>query len=161
MLKNTQDRIVLFTSLLICFLPAIIGGLVTSSSVNTWYQTLQRPSFAPPNWLFGPVWTLLYFMQGISLYLIRQSQAESVAKLIAGSFFYIQLGFNLFWSILFFGFKNPFAGLLEIGFLVISVVFTIISSIRVSKTAALLLLPYLAWISFASYLNFAVYQLNR
>lgn len=149
------------TSLIICFLPGIIGSLATASSVNTWYLTINRPSFTPPGWLFGPVWTLLYLMMGISLYKLRTTNGEPVAKLLANIFFYLQLFLNLLWSIFFFGLKNPLLAFIEIGLLVITVIFTIIASYRISKPAGLLLLPYLAWISFATFLNYSVYRLNK
>jgi len=161
MAHKKRNLILFLSSILICFIPAAIGGVVTGSAVNTWYATLHKPSFNPPNWLFGPVWTVLYLMQGISLFLIRKTNGESIAKLIATSFFSIQLILNLLWSILFFGFHSPLAGLLEIGLLIISVIFTIIAAFRIHRVAGLLLLPYLAWISFASFLNFTVFQLNR
>lgn len=155
------NRITLLTSILICFIPAMIGGIVTSTSVNTWYPTLEKPLLNPPNWIFGPVWTILYLLQGISLYLVRVTKQETDIKWIAYFFFHIQLFLNLLWSILFFGFKSPGAAAIEIGLLIIAVLFTIISSYRVNKLAAYLLLPYLGWISFATYLNISIYQLNR
>ncbi len=151
----------LILSLIACFLPGIIGSLATASSVNTWYLTLNRPSFTPPGWLFGPVWTALYLMQGVSLYFLTTTKGEPVAKLIATLFFYFQLVLNLLWSIFFFGLKSPILGFIEIGVLVITVIFTIIASYRISKPASLLLLPYLAWISFATFLNYSVYRLNK
>jgi len=100
-------------------------------------------------------------MMGISLYNLRITKGEPVAKLLAFIFFYFQLALNLLWSIFFFGLKSPLLALAEIGLLVITVIFTIIASFRISKTAGWLLLPYLAWISFASFLNFTIYRLNR
>ncbi len=149
------------TSLIICFLPGIIGSFATASSVNSWYLTINRPTFTPPGWLFGPVWTALYLMQGISLYLLTITKGDAVSKLIATIFFYFQLCLNLLWSIFFFGLKNPLLALIEIGLLVITVIFTIIASYRISKTAGWLLVPYLVWISFASFLNYTIYRLNK
>lgn len=145
-----------------CFIPAALGGIATSSSVSTWYTTLNKPSFNPPNYLFGPVWTVLYLMQGISLYLINTATTKDVvAKLIAQILFYFQLVLNLLWSIFFFGLKNPALGLIEIGLLDITVIFTIVAAFRVRKAAAYLLIPYLLWISFATYLNYSIFILNR
>lgn len=151
----------LFSSIVICFIPAIIGGLATSSSVTTWYPGLNKPDLTPPNWLFGPAWTVLYLFQGLSLYLIRQTNAhDTVSKKITLSFFYLQLGLNLLWSVLFFGLKNPGLALIEIGFLDITVLFTIIAAHRINKTASYLLLPYIGWISFATWLNYQIFILN-
>ena len=160
MFKSIQIK-PFITSLIICFLPGIIGSFATASSVNTWYLTINRPSFTPPGWLFGPVWTMLYLMQGISLYLLTTTKGDAVSKLIATIFFYFQLCLNLLWSIFFFGLKSPILGFIEIGVLVITVIFTIIASYRISKPASLLLLPYLAWISFATFLNYTIFKLNR
>jgi tryptophan-rich sensory protein len=157
-MKNSK---LFLSSIIICFIPALIGGLATSSSVTTWYPSLIKPDFTPPNWLFGPAWTVLYLFQGLSLYLIRQTPVKDMAaKKITLSFFYLQLGLNLLWSVLFFGLKNPLLALLEIGFLDITVLFTLISAYRLNKTASFLLLPYMGWISFATWLNFQIFILN-
>jgi translocator protein len=152
----------LLASIVICFTPAILGGIATSSAVTTWYPLLNKPEFTPPNWLFGPAWTLLYFLQSISLYLIQVTKTkDQTAKAIAVGFFFTQLILNLLWSVIFFGLRNPALALIEIGLLDITVVFTIIASYRVHKTAGLILLPYLAWILFATWLNFQIFILNR
>jgi len=151
----------LITSVIICFVPAIIGSLATSSSVSTWYPTLVKSPLNPPPWVFGPVWTILYLFQSISLYLVRTTKQDSGQKMLAYVFFGFQLFFNLLWSVLFFLLKSPGAALIEIGLLLISLIFTIIAVYRIHKSAAYLLLPYLAWISFASYLNLQVFILNR
>lgn len=150
----------LITSIIICFVPAVIGGIATSSSINSWYISLNKPGFNPPNWIFGPVWTILYLSQSISLYLIRTTTSEPVAKLISLLFFSFQLVLNLLWSVFFFLLRSPRLSLAEIGLLIITVIFTIISSYRVNRRAGLILLPYLAWISFAAYLNYAIVRLN-
>jgi tryptophan-rich sensory protein len=152
----------LATSLLITFTPALIGGAATASSVNTWYTTLIKPEYNPPNWLFGPVWTFLFLLMSVSLYLLRTTKnTEGPAKQIALTFFYLQLILNLLWSLFFFGLQNPKLALIEIGLLDIAVIFTIIAIHKVSRTAAKLLYPYLAWISFATWLNFQIAWLNR
>ncbi len=154
---------VALSSLIICFIPAIIGGLFTSSSVSTWYPTLNKPAgLTPPNWLFGPVWTILYLMQGISLYLITITKIDNpITKLMAKLFFFLQLIFNLLWSIFFFGLKSPMLAFVEIGLLDITVIFTIIAAYRIKKSAAYFLIPYLLWISFATILNYQIVLLNR
>jgi translocator protein len=155
------DYRTLFSTLMLCFSPAIIGGAITSISVDTWYPTLVKPALNPPNWLFGPVWTVLYFLQALSLYLLLKTKADRTTKLIAYAFFALQLILNLLWSVLFFGLRSPGAGAVGIGLLIIAVIFTLITAFRISRPAALLLLPYLAWISFAAYLNFSIWLLNR
>lgn len=151
----------LVTSLIICFIPAVIGSLATNTTVNTWYPGLIKPDLRPPNWLFGPVWTILYILQGISLYLIRTAKKPANVKMLAYVFFTFQLFLNLLWSVLFFLLKSPGAAAFEIGLLDITVIFAIISAYRVSKTSAYLLLPYLGWISFATWLNWQIFILNR
>lgn len=153
---------ILITSISLCFIPALIGGLATSSSVTTWYPGLIKPNFTPPNWLFGPAWTLLYLLQGFSLYLLQTTKGkDATAQLIALGFFYTQLALNLLWSVFFFGLRNPGLGLLEIGLLDITVLFTILAAYRIHKIAGLILLPYLGWISFATWLNYQIFILNR
>ena len=147
----------LIISLIIPQLAAIIGGLFTTKSIPTWYATLIKPSFNPPNWLFGPVWTTLYLLMGISLYLVWNSQKDfKVALIIFG----IQLGLNLLWSILFFGLHQPLWAFIEIIFLWIFIVLNIIFFYKISPVAGLIQIPYLLWVSFAALLNFFLWRLN-
>ena len=147
----------LIISLIIPQLAAIIGGLFTAKSIPTWYATLIKPSFNPPNWLFGPVWTILYLLMGVSLYLIWNSQKDfKVALIIFG----IQLGLNLLWSILFFGLHQPLWAFIEIIFLWIFIVLNIIFFYKISPVAGLIQIPYLLWVSFAALLNFFLWRLN-
>ena len=147
----------LIISLIIPQLAAIIGGLFTAKSIPTWYATLIKPSFNPPNWLFGPVWTTLYLLMGISLYLVWNSQKDfKVALIIFG----IQLGLNLLWSILFFGLHQPLWAFIEIIFLWIFIVLNIIFFYKISPVAGLIQIPYLLWVSFAALLNFFLWRLN-
>lgn len=152
----------MITSLAITFTAAAIGSIATTSSVNTWYTTLNKPDLNPPNWLFGPVWTILFFLMGISLYLIRTTTiSEKGTKQITLTFFYLQLFLNLIWSIFFFGLQNPKLALIEIGLLDITLLFTIVAAHQVNRIAARLLLPYMAWIIFATWLNAQIAWLNR
>jgi tryptophan-rich sensory protein len=143
----------LITAIAICQGAGILGSLVTFPVISGWYQMLVKPSFSPPNWLFGPVWTLLYFMMGISLYLIWLRKGDL-------KWFWVQLVLNTFWSFIFFGLKSPGLAFVEIIFLWLAIVFTIKSFIKVYRPAAYLLYPYLAWVSFASVLNFTIWILN-
>ncbi len=150
----------LIGSIAICLLAGVIGSFFTVQNIPTWYTTLNKPFFNPPNWIFGPVWTILYILMGIALFLVLNKKEVKGEKGTAILFFGIQLFLNLLWSILFFGLKSPVAGLLEIGILWISIVFTIFLFYRISKLSALLLAPYLLWVSFATVLNYFIWRLN-
>jgi tryptophan-rich sensory protein len=130
----------------------------TTSSIPTWYASLIKPSFNPPNWIFGPVWTTLYLLMGISLYLvwIRGAKKNRTALIWFGS----QLALNSIWSILFFGLKSPLSAFIEIIFLWITILITIIYFYKTSKPAAYLLIPYILWVSFAAVLNISIVILN-
>lgn len=149
----------LIFSILICQLAGIIGGLFTSSSVNSWYKELVKPSFNPPSWVFSPVWITLYLLMGVSLYLIWIKK-KNKQKNTALTWFYIQLGLNILWSILFFGLKQPLLAFVEIIVLDFAILMTMIKSYRLSKTACYLMLPYILWVSFAAVLNFMLFYLN-
>lgn len=138
---------------------AAIGGLVTVQAIPTWYRALQKPSWNPPDALFGPVWTALYLMMGIALVVARRAAPERTARL--GSVFGLQLALNLAWSLVFFGRRDPQAGLAVIGLLWVAIVATIAEFSRGRRLAAALLLPYLAWVSFAMLLNEQIWELNR
>ena len=150
----------LVTSLVICQLAGLIGSLFTRPAIPTWYQSLNKPSFAPPNWLFGPVWISLYLLMGISLFLVWRKSGKAQVK-TALFIFSLQLLFNAFWSIAFFGFRSPAFGLFIILLLWISLLLTIIIFARLSLAASILLWPYFLWTSFASWLNFSLWWLNR
>ncbi len=142
------------------FLAGYIGSSFTFEAILTWYASLQKPLFSPPNWIFGPVWTLLYLLMGISFYLILVTKTKK-AKGTAIELFLIQLTLNTLWSIIFFGLQNPFFAFIEIFFLWIAILLTIFSFSKILKLAAYLLYPYFAWVSFAAYLNLAIWQLNH
>jgi translocator protein len=149
----------LIASILFCQFAGIIGSIFTFPSITTWYQQLNKPFFNPPNWVFGPVWTLLYTLMGISLYYIygKGITKKNKQTLII---FLVQLILNSFWSIAFFGLHSPLFGLFVILPMWFFILMTIIKSYPISKRASYLLIPYLCWVSFASLLNFAVYLLN-
>lgn len=149
----------LATSIIVCQLAGIIGSIFTISSIPTWYASLNKPFFNPPNWIFGPVWTILYLLMGVSLYLIWQ-QKKSKKRTNALIVFASQLGLNTLWSIIFFGMQSPFLAFLVIVGLLIFIILTIIKFFPLSKTAAYLLIPYILWVSFASILNFSIVVLN-
>jgi len=147
-------------SILIPLAIGFLGSIATSGSVNTWYKTLNKPSFNPPSWVFGPVWTVLYILIGLSFYFVwtDNSGKQKKTAFIVYSF---QLFFNLLWSFLFFGLRSPFAALIEIIALWIFIITNIIVFYKISNKAGLLLIPYLLWVTFATILNFSIYILNR
>ena len=151
----------LILSVGVSFLAAGIGSLFTTSAIDTWYATLNKPFFSPPNWVFAPVWTLLYLLMGISLYLVWITKTEKKAKKLGITFFFIQLAFNALWSILFFGLKSPIAAFIGIFLLWLAIYLTIKKFLQFSKFAGWLLIPYLAWVSFAAILNLSIVLLNR
>lgn len=150
----------LIASIILCLLAGIIGSIFTASSIENWYVLLEKPAFNPPAWIFSPVWTILYILMGISLYLVWVKGLQYPGVKPAISIFLIQLVFNTLWSILFFGLKNPFYAFIEIIFLWIAIILTVLQFSRVSKTASYLLLPYLLWVSFAMFLNYNIWILN-
>lgn len=145
----------LLAALLLPFLAGLIGNLATSSNINSWYAYLEKPLLNPPNWLFGPVWTLLYILIGTALYVIWAKQTKN-SKKNAFIWFGIQLTLNTLWSIVFFGLHAPWAAVGVIAALIIAIVATVRYFWPISRTAAYLLVPYLAWVSFATYLNVAI-----
>jgi len=145
--------------LAICFLVSGIGGWVTATSVGTWYETLEKPAFNPPDWVFGPVWTALYIMIAVAGWLVWRKAGFSGAK-PAFIVYFVQLGLNLLWSFLFFGAQNPAVALAGILALLASIVATALLFSRIDRVAAMLFLPYAAWVAFASVLNGSIAYLN-
>lgn len=136
-----------------------IGTFFTSPKIQTWYATLNKPSFSPPNWVFGPVWGGLFFLMGLALYLVWETGPSRARKMAVWAFS-VQMALNVLWSAFFFGKESPFLGLVDIALLLLTIVWTIFSFKKVNRTAAWLLLPYLLWVSFATILNFAIWRLN-
>ena len=155
-----MNKFRLAISISLPLLAGFIGSFFTMPAIEVWYKELTMPSFSPPDWIFGPVWSILYILMGIALYFVWQSDAEKKKKKIAITFFAIQLGLNSLWSILFFGLKRPEVSLLEIFFLWLAILINLILFRRIKKSAGWLLLPYLLWVSFAAVLNFSIWQLN-
>jgi len=150
----------LVVSILVCQAAGLVGSLFTSPAISSWYATIQKPSFNPPNWVFAPVWTLLFLLMGVSLYLVWSKGLGDKKTKIAVFIFAFQLLLNILWSILFFGLQSPLYAFIEIIILWLAILFTIISFYKISKPAAYLLLPYILWVSFASILNFSILILN-
>lgn len=146
---------------LVCTCLGFLSGLITQTSVTTWYPTLVKPFFNPPNWIFAPVWTLLYIMMAIAAGLVWTSPAEDKSVKKALSFFVIQFALNMLWSYIFFGLRNPFLALIEIVLLWLMIWETYIQFKKINKTAGYLFIPYIAWVSFATILNASIWWLNR
>ncbi|MCK0146254.1 tryptophan-rich sensory protein [Arenibacter sp. F26102] len=147
-------------SVAVCLMIGFLSGFATQSSVNDWYLELNKPSFNPPNWIFAPVWTILYIMMGVAAGIVWAKGFYHIWVKTALYHFGIQLLFNALWSIIFFGFKNTFGALLVILALLVLLIFTIKWFKVVSKTAAYLLIPYLLWVCFATALNYKIWELN-
>jgi len=173
----------LLISIIICEMAGVVGSFFTTTEINGWYKSLNKPSFNPPGWIFGPVWTTLFVLMGISLYLIwenkwepknkinfknKKSWNKTSQKLLSGSWqkaniiiiFATQLILNVLWSVIFFGMHSPEVAFFELIMLWFAILFTIINFYRISKIAALLLTPYILWVSFAGVLNYFVWILN-
>jgi benzodiazapine receptor len=154
------DFLKLVASVILCQIAGFLGSLFTTPAIPTWYATLKKPFFTPPNWIFSPVWISLFILMGISLFFVwrRQGHPQFKKALI---FFFVQLILNILWSLAFFGLRLPLLGLMDIILLWIAILLTIQHFSKVSKFAAALLLPYLLWVSFAALLNFSLWILNR
>jgi len=158
MVKMRIDYRKLAISMVICLLAGAIGSIFTMPAIAGWYSTLSKPAWTPPNWAFGPVWTTLYILMGISLYLIWNTRVRGVKT--AMGIFAAQLVLNVLWSFLFFGLQSPLLGMIGIVALWIAILATIIVFYRISRPAAYLLLPYIVWVTIASALNYSVLVLN-
>lgn len=150
----------LIISILIPLFIGAISSYFTMNSIPTWYANLAKSALTPPNWLFGPAWTVLYILMGISLYLVWSKIIQNKRVKKALTFFSIQLALNFFWTIIFFGLKQPLYAFIEIVALWIFIFITIIKFHRISRQASYLLIPYILWVSFAAYLNLSVLLLN-
>ncbi len=137
-----------------------VAGFFTSSGVEGWYALANKPWFNPPNWIFAPVWTTLYILMGIALYLVWKSDAARSVKQTAVILFAVQLTLNFFWSLIFFKLQQPGWALAEIIAMWVMILLTIFAFGKISSTAAWLLVPYICWVSFASVLNYAIWKLN-
>lgn len=143
-------------------LPLAIGffaSFFTQASVDTWYQTINKPVINPPDWVFAPVWTLLYILVGLAFYLVWEKNFGSKKKMLL-TIYFAQLFLNFLWSLLFFGLKNPILGLIDIILLWLFIFMNIIVFYRVIKAAGYLLIPYLIWVSYALLLNFSIVLQN-
>jgi len=157
-ISNTWKFII---AILICESVGIISGLLASANNNIWFGSLNTPTWNPPAYLFAPVWTTLYLLMGISLGIIWTNKTTELQKRSAYFLFGLQLFLNFCWSIIFFKFHSPAFALLDILLMDIIIIITIVSFSKFSKLAAWLLVPYIAWVLFATILNFSIWNLNR
>lgn len=149
----------LIASILLCEAAGGVGAIATRGAIESWYRDLRKPAFTPPGSLFGPVWTALYLLMGVALYVISQREDRRAVR-VAQGVFGTQLALNAAWPFLFFARRSPRAALVEVVMLWFAIVVTIIVFSRLSKLAALLLVPYLLWTTFATMLNFSIWRLN-
>jgi len=158
--KESLDLVGLFAFIVLCLVVSGIGGAITASSVETWYQALEKPIFNPPDWVFAPVWTLLYIIMGISAWRVwRLRSFEATSKALG--VFALQLGFNLAWSFLFFGLQKIDLALVEIVILLVAIIVNAIMFWRIDRLAGLMLMPYIAWVTYATVLNASIWLLNK
>lgn len=159
-MKNLNPIWMLALFIAVCFLVAGAGTIFTSGSVSNWYPTLRKPSWNPPAWIFGPVWSALYLMMAIAAWLVwRRAGFDGAAGALR--LFAVQLTLNALWSPLFFGLRSPLAGLVDIFPLWAAVLATLVSFWKISPLAGALMAPYWLWVSFATMLNFTIWRMNR
>jgi tryptophan-rich sensory protein len=159
--SKTEKFLKFFLSMIGCQLAGVAGSFFTVVSLNNWYLELSKPSLNPPGWIFGPVWITLYAMMGVSIFLVWRSGLENKANRNAALLFVIQLIVNTSWSIVFFAFQQVLLSVFVIIILWFLILACILRFRPISKTASYLLIPYLLWVSFASYLVISIYFLNR
>lgn len=157
---NMKDILKLAASLAVCLAAGFIGSVFTFSAIPTWYAGLNKPAFNPPNWLFGPVWTILYILMGIAAYLIWRKGLQHNEVKLALIVFIVQLVLNVAWSIIFFNFHSPLLALVDIILLWLAIIMTLIYFFGLSLLAGWLMVPYILWVSFAAFLNFTIWRLN-
>jgi tryptophan-rich sensory protein len=158
---SIRDILKLVVSIVACLAAGAIGSVFTRSAIPTWYATLEKPFFTPPNWLFAPAWTLLYILMGVAAFLVWRKGLKNRGVRIALIVFLIQLVLNALWSVVFFGLESPLYGLIVISILWIAILVTIIKFFRISRVASVLMWPYLLWVTFAAGLNASIWLLNR
>lgn len=155
---SRRDLLALAVSAFLCFSVAGLGGYWTSLGLGPWYDGLRKPAWTPPGWIFGPVWTVFYALMACSAWMVWRKGPEGTRVPLA--LFGAQLALNLFWSGLFFGLRRPGLAFVEILLMWVAILLTVLAFGRISRLASGLMVPYLAWVTFASALNFAIWRLN-
>jgi translocator protein len=159
-MHNSNNRFKLAVSIALPLLAGFVGSIFTTPSIQGWYANVAKPALNPPSWIFGPVWTTLFVLMGIAAFLVWKKGLEKRGVRGALGLFLLQLVLNSLWSIIFFGLHNPGWAFVDIVALWLAILATIIAFARVSRPAAWLLVPYIIWVSFASYLNYQIFVLN-
>jgi tryptophan-rich sensory protein len=157
---GARDIAKLIVSIVACQCAGIIGSIFTTPAIPTWYATLEKPSFTPPNWLFAPAWITLFLLMGIAAFLIWRQGLEQKEVKTALIIFLVQLVLNALWSVIFFGLQSPLYGMVVILALWVAILLTILRFFKLSTAAGALLLPYILWVSFAAVLNISIWILN-
>jgi len=155
-----SDIVTLSAWIIACLLAGVFGSFFTMEAIPAWYAGLDKPSFTPPDYAFGPVWTALYILMGASAYLVYKQGAQKIEVQSALKIFALQLILNSLWSVAFFGMHSPLAGMIVILILWLAIADTINRFYPISKSAALLMMPYIAWVTYAAILNIALIQMN-
>ena len=158
--RKLKDILKLLVSVFACQCAGLIGSIFTMNAIPTWYATLQKPSFTPPNWLFAPAWVTLYLLMGISAFIVWRRGLSNPQVRKALVVFVIQLILNALWSVIFFGLQSHVSGVIVIVALWIAILLTILKFSKISSLATVLLLPYILWVSFAAVLNVSIWLLN-
>ena len=158
--SKKDDVIKLVISILIPLIAGFIGSIATFDGITNFFNVLNKPAWTPPSWAFAPIWTTLFILMGIALFLVWRKGFERRDVKIAMAVFGIQIILNIFWSVIFFGLRSITGGLIEIIILWIAILVNIIVFYRISKAAGLLLVPYIIWVTIASYLTYTVFLLN-
>jgi benzodiazapine receptor len=158
---STADIIKLIVGIVACEGAGGIGSLFTRKVISTWYATLKKPAFTPPNSVFGPVWITLYALMGVAVFMVWREGLAQEGVRIAFTIFWVQLVLNVLWSVIFFGRRSPLGGMVVILLLWSAILTTIIKFFAVSNVAGGLLIPYLVWVSIAANLNVRIWILNR
>jgi benzodiazapine receptor len=149
--------VVLAALIVLCLIVGSLGGFATAEPVLTWYPTINKPSWTPPDWIFAPVWTVLFIMMAVAAWLVWRTGDRIGPAMIL---FFSQLALNLGWSLLFFGARSPWLGLVEIVMFWCVLLVTVLAFFGRSTLAGILMLPYIAWVTFAAVLNFAIWRMN-
>jgi benzodiazapine receptor len=157
---KSRDVVKLVVSLVACQCAGLIGSIFTTPAIPTWYASLQKPAFNPPNWLFAPAWITLYLLMGVAAFLIWRQGLKQKGVKAALVIFLVQLVLNALWSVVFFGLQSPLWGVVVILALWIAILLTILRFFKLSTAAGSLMLPYILWVSFAAVLNIAIFMLN-
>ena len=157
---KTKNVLGLVGAVAICEIAGGVGAIFVAPNITGWYSTLVKPALNPPSFLFGPVWSLLYLLMGIAVFIVWKKGIQEKNVRHAINIFVLQLILNAIWSPIFFGMQNPALGLVDVSLMWLAIVWTIVAFWKVSKSAAWLLIPYIAWVSFALYLNLSIWRLN-